>query len=220
MLTEDYLSIVDAIAAQKAEDHLPEGLDPTLYAGYQQQLRILAQTYNSTGTAVLELPFSGRSSFSLVNLHELSRGSVHISPDDDGTSDTGRGDVEPVVDYRALVNPVDNQVNAIMVAFVRRFFASEAMVDALAPVEVRPGLEEYPDGSDELDGWLRRTITPSTGHPVGTCSLGPLELGGVVGPDLTVYGTRKLSIADNSVMPLIPGTHTSSTAYAIGEKVS
>ncbi|KEZ44088.1 hypothetical protein SAPIO_CDS3845 [Scedosporium apiospermum] len=220
VLTPDYADIASAIASQKAEDHLPEGLDPTIYAGYQQQLKVLSQTYNSTGTAILELPFSGRSSFSLVNLHELSRGSVHISPDDDGTTDTGRGDVEPVVDYRTLVNPIDNEVNAIFVAFVRSFFGSEYMVENLAPVELTPGIDEYPDGSEELDGWLRRVLSPSTGHPVGTCSLAPLELGGVVGPDLRVYGTRRLSVADNSVMPLIPGTHTSSTAYAIGEKAA
>jgi choline dehydrogenase-like flavoprotein len=103
---------------------------------------------------------------------------------------------------------------------VRHFFASEYLVENLAPVELTPGVEDYPDGSEELDGWLRRVLSPSTGHPVGTCSLAPLELGGVIGPDLRVYGTRRLSVADNSVMPLIPGTHTSSTAYAIGEKAA
>lgn len=39
-------------------------------------------------------------------------------------------------------------------------------------------------------------------------------------PDLTVHGTVGLSVADNSIMPLVPGAHTSSTAYAIGEKAS
>jgi choline dehydrogenase-like flavoprotein len=61
--------------------------------------------------------------------------------------------------------------------------------------------------------------SPTTAHPIGTAAMAPRELGGVVGPDLTVYGTRKLSVADNSIIPLIPSTHTSSTAYAIGEKV-
>ncbi|SPO01222.1 uncharacterized protein DNG_03969 [Cephalotrichum gorgonifer] len=220
VLTPDYASIVDEILAQKPEDLLPEGLDPTIYAGYGEHLKVLAALYNSTGAAVLEVPFSGRSTFSIVNLKELSRGSVHISPEDDGIDEFGRGNVEPVVDYRALSNPIDNRINAIFVSFMRQFLSSEAMVEALDPVEVSPGLEEYPDGSEELDGWLRRVLNPSTGHPVGTCSLGPIELAGVVGPDLTVYGTRKLSVADNSIMPVIPGTHTSSTAYAIGEKAA
>lgn len=217
VLTENHTSIVEEILAQDPKDLLPEGLDPTIYAGYAAKLKVLAAQYNGTTAALLEIPFSGRSGFSLVNLKELSRGSVHISPEDDGA---GRGDAEPVVDYRTLVNPVDNRVNAIFVSFIRRFFASDALVEALNPVEVSPGAEDYPDGSDELDGWLRQVLTPSTGHPVGTCSLGPIELGGVVGADLTVYGTRGLSVADNSVIPILPGTHTSSTAYAIGEKVS
>ena len=220
VLTANHTSIVEEILAQDPEDLLPEGLDPTIYAGYAQQLKVLAAQYNGTTAAVMEVPFSGRAGFSVVNLKELSRGSVHIAPDDDGTTEFGRGDVEPLVDYRTLSNPIDNRVNAIFVAFLRGFFASEAMVEALDPVEVSPGVEDYPDGSEELDGWLRRVLTGSTGHPVGTCTMGPIELGGVVDAELRVYGTRGLSVADNSIMPVIPGTHTSSTAYAIGEKVS
>lgn len=220
VLTDNHTAIVDEILAQDPEELLPEGLDPTIYAGYAQQLKVLAAQYNGTTAAVLEVPFSGRAGFSVVNLKELSRGSVHISPDDDGTDEHGRGDSEPVVDYRALSNPIDNRINAIFVSFIRRFIASKAMVEALDPVETTPGAEDYPDGSEELDGWLRQVLSPSTGHPVGTCSMAPIELGGVVGSDLTVYGTRGLSVADNSIIPIIPGTHTSSTAYAIGEKVS
>lgn len=217
VLTENHTSIVEEILAQDPEDLLPEGLDPTIYAGYAEQLKVLAAQYNGTTAAVLEVPFSGHSGFSIVNLKELSRGSVHISPDDDGSA---RGDAEPIVDYRTLANPIDNRVNALFVSFLRRFFASDAMVEALDPLEASPGVEEYPDGSDELDGWLRQVLSPSTGHPVGTCSMAPIDLGGVVGADLRVYGTTGLSVADNSIMPIIPGTHTSSTAYAIGEKVS
>jgi choline dehydrogenase-like flavoprotein len=73
---------------------------------------------------------------------------------------------------------------------------------------------------DELKALIARMMSPSTAHPIGTAAMAPRELGGVVGPELTVYGTSKLSIADNSIIPLIPSTHTSSTAYAIGEKVS
>lgn len=47
-----------------------------------------------------------------------------------------------------------------------------------------------------------------------------LELGGVVDPELKVYGVKGLRIVDASIMPMIIGSHTSSTVYAVAEKVS
>jgi len=47
----------------------------------------------------------------------------------------------------------------------------------------------------------------------------PRHLGGVVSPELLVYGTKHLSVVDASIMPMISGTHLSATAYAIAEKV-
>ena len=40
-------------------------------------------------------------------------------------------------------------------------------------------------------------------HPVGTCSMLPKELGGVVDPCLRVYGTKKLRVVDASILPLV-----------------
>lgn len=40
---------------------------------------------------------------------------------------------------------------------------------------------------------------------VGIASLAPRKLGGTVGPDLTIYGTTKLSVAANSIMALFMG---------------
>lgn len=63
-------------------------------------------------------------------------------------------------------------------------------------------------------------MRPSTAHPIGTCSMLPRELGGVVGSDLRVYGTERLRVVDASVMPLLPGAYTQQSTYAIAEKVS
>ncbi len=48
----------------------------------------------------------------------------------------------------------------------------------------------------------------------------PLALGGVVDPELQVYGTENLRVVDAGVMPLIPGAHLQATVYAVAEKVS
>lgn len=46
----------------------------------------------------------------------------------------------------------------------------------------------------------------------------PRELGGVVDPQLKVYGTANVRVIDASIFPLIPGTHTQATTYAVAEK--
>lgn len=123
--------------------------------------------------------------------------------------------MEPIADYRALTNPIDVELNRVLLKFLREFVGSEAMVEVFDPTEESPLLDE---ASDEFEEWLRETLNPSVAHPSGTCALGPREMGGVVGPQLRVHGTKKLRVADCSIMTLVPGTHTSSTAYAIGEK--
>ena len=72
------------------------------------------------------------------------------------------------------------------------------------------------------EDWLlnQNKLMASNGHSVGTAAMMPRELGGVVDNKLRVYGTLGLSIADTSIIPLLPGTHTQTTAYAIGEKAA
>jgi choline dehydrogenase-like flavoprotein len=209
--------IVEKMLAQETDQYLREGIDPTVVAGYVEQKKTLARQFKSDASTLLEIPFSGGSSFSIVLCKCLSRGTIHISPDDDGTAATGRGNAEPIVDYRSFSNPLDLELTVELLRGARDLMASEPMVEAFAPVETSPGAGLT---GDELKAWIAGRISPSTGHPIGTAALGPRELGGVVGPDLRVYGTRGLSVADNSIMPLIPSTHTSSTAYAIGEKAA
>lgn len=209
--------IVQALDAQEPGEHLPEGTDPTVLAGYVQQKATLARQLQSDASTLLEVPFSGGASFSIVLCKCLSRGTIHISPDDDGIDPNGRGNAEPLVDYRSFSNPLDLDLVVELLKGTRQFMTSEAMIEALDPVETSPGADMTDD--EQLKTWIASRISPSTGHPIGTAKLGPRELGGVVRPNLTVYGTKGLSVADNSIMPLIPSTHTSSTAYAIGEKV-
>jgi choline dehydrogenase-like flavoprotein len=42
----------------------------------------------------------------------------------------------------------------------------------------------------------------------------------VVDPELRVYGIRNLRVADGSIMPEIPASHTNSVIFMIGEKAS
>ncbi|KAJ0153841.1 hypothetical protein HZ326_3741 [Fusarium oxysporum f. sp. albedinis] len=57
-------------------------------------------------------------------------------------------------------------------------------------------------------------------HPSGTAAMMPLELGGVADPELKVYGTCNLRIADASIMPLILLAHLQASVYGIAEKAA
>ncbi|KAF2462356.1 choline dehydrogenase [Lineolata rhizophorae] len=202
-------AIADTLEAQDPAEYLPEDLDETLVAGFAAQKNAMVRQWRSTKSAILEFPFSGRPGSSVVMLKPASRGTVYLDPVD--------VEGEPVVDYRALSNPVDLTTNKELLGFARRFFNTPTMAQ-LTPVERSPGAEVASD--EEIEAWLLRTLSPTVVHPTGTAALMPQELGGVVGPDLLVYGVKGISVADNSILTLLPGTHTSSGAYAIGEKAA
>jgi len=212
--------ILMAIQIQMANPfaYLPSNIHDSLVVGYVEQLKVLGQLYATPSSAIMEFPFSGNSLFYPIFLKPLSRGTVLLDPHDDGVSPLGRGNMEPQVDYRTRSNPLDVQVTAQMLKWVRRFMESPAIANTFHPVEVQPGPNVTSD--EDIQRYIASTGTPGNGHPCGTARLGALDLGGVLAADLTVYGVRGLSVADASAIPLIPGAHTSATVYAIAEKVS
>lgn len=56
-------------------------------------------------------------------------------------------------------------------------------------------------------------------HVSCSCPMLPLSQGGVVDPELLVYGTQNLRIVDASIMPMIPAGHLQAIVYGIAEKV-
>ncbi|KAI6343896.1 hypothetical protein MCOR28_004465 [Pyricularia oryzae] len=46
------------------------------------------------------------------------------------------------------------------------------------------------------------------------------ELGGVVDPELKVYGTRNVRVVDMSIFPLQFSGHPQSTLYAVAERAA
>ena len=57
-------------------------------------------------------------------------------------------------------------------------------------------------------------------HPVGTAAMMARELGGVVDPELRVYGTANVRVVDASVLPFQVCGHLTSTLYAVAERAA
>nr|CAD7449762.1 unnamed protein product [Timema bartmani] len=84
-----------------------------------------------------------------------------------------------------------------------------------------PGCESFEHGTDEYWACAIRQLTTSLHHQVGTCRMGPPEdPATVVDARLRVLGVQGLRVADCSIIPLIPASHTMAPAYMIGEKVA
>lgn len=57
-------------------------------------------------------------------------------------------------------------------------------------------------------------------HLVGTASMLPKELGGVVDTNLVVYGTENVRVVDASVLPGQISGHLTSLIYAVSERAA
>ena len=207
-VTLNYISIIAIAASLSTSSLYPSDIDPSIIAGYEAQRNIILNLYNSTATAVVETGFTSHSEIPLTLSKPLSRGTISISNRDPLNP--------PMVDWGALTNPADVEVMVAALRKQRELMATQAMQE-LGPIELSPGLNVTIDA--DIRAALRQQMQPTYAHLCSPCSMMKRELGGVVGPDLLVYGTKALSVVDASIMPLIPSTHTSATVYAIAEKV-
>lgn len=207
---DTYEDIVKAYESEDPAAYLPQGTHPTIVAGYKTQQSALASILRSQDSGTYNVMLRGANAEGgNVDLHPVSRGSVNINPLSPIFS-------EPVVDYRIFSNPTDMAVLIEFMRFTRRYYAGPTMAK-FQPRETAPGLNVT--SSEGLAAFIRNVVWSSTFHPVGTCSMLPIELGGVVGVDLRVYGVERLRVVDASVMPMLPGAYTQQSTYVIAEKV-
>lgn len=203
--------IAERFEAQDPAAYLPSSTDKAVVAGYKAQQKALAKSMRSKNSATYNFFLrGGYEEGSVIYLHPVSRGTVHINRADPFFS-------PPEVDYRALSNPTDLEVLLEFTPFTRRFFYETRMKE-LGPVELSPGA--HVTAPEDIEAWLRGLMVPSSFHPVGTAAMMPRCLGGVVDEDLLVYGVKQLSVVDASMMPDLPGSYTQQTVYAVAEKVS
>ena len=205
------VEIIESITKEERLQNLPHmyAANPTLYAGYQKQLSILAQAYGSNKSAVIGTPIAGDGYSLLILQKPVSRGTITLDPSNPFGANAQ-------VDYGTLKDPLDLKVLIGMIEFTRKWYKSEAM-KRVTPVEHSPGLaiSSYVD----LEKYVRGQAESTIGHQSGTTAMMPLELGGVVDPGLLVYGIKRLSVVDASMIPLVPSTNLCSTVYAVAEKV-
>lgn len=185
--------------------YLPSGLDSTIVAGYAAQKASLVQRLAQNNVAAYEILNNNAGSLTLAVMHPFSRGTCHIN--------SANPFQPPAIDPRWLSNPVDKQILIEALYFNRQILATPPMAE-LQPAQFVP-----PVGADEaaliqvINNGIRTEF-----HPSGTCAMLPLEQGGVLDPELRVWGTQNLRVADASVFPMIPAAHLQAVVYGVAEK--
>lgn len=193
---------------------------PSVLAGWAAQHAAFLPLYTSQFTGVTEIGFNTGPAIPVVLVKPLSRGFVAAAKQINNTSPLP---APPIIDYGAFLAPSDLQVVIEGVRLARDLVQTEAARAAFGAdtVEVLPAPgSDGTESDEELAALLRAQAQAQNNHPVGTCAMMPRELGGVVRPDLRVYGVEGLSVVDASVMPLIPAAHTAATVYAVAEKAA
>ncbi|KAI0055699.1 alcohol oxidase [Artomyces pyxidatus] len=139
-------------------------------------------------------------------LHPLSRGSVHIASSDPLAS--------PDIDLGILAEPADLDVLVSALRFCRKLAGTEPYKVAFKG-DFEPPADVQSD--EALRAWAQDRVEPFF-HTVGTAPMLPLESGGVVDPNLKVYGTRNIRVVDASIIPIQLSCPPMATVYAIAEK--
>lgn len=212
-VTPKWKSIVSAIKGQKTADFLPAAYknNANLLRGFEAAKQITAELLSGTKAAAAEFPMNAFGLAIAAIQRPLSRGYVAIDP----KNPTGN----PIVQFNTFQNPADKTMMLEAIKWTRRHWQNP-ILQRWSPVELTPGAAAQTDDEIVHELLKQSALTGTFAHQSGTCSMLPERYGGCVGSDLRVYGTRKLSIVDASIIPLIPATHLQATMYAIAEKAS
>jgi choline dehydrogenase-like flavoprotein len=146
---------------------------------------------------------------SVVVTHPFSRGSVHIDP----SNPTGT----PIIDLGLFESEIDHEIMVEGLKFMQKLIAQPSLRDDAGTRAIAPSPDIVSD--EDMKEYARQSCFTSY-HPIGTASMLPREEGGVVDPNLLVYGTANLRIADASIMPVHISAHPMATVYAIAEKAA
>jgi choline dehydrogenase len=204
-ITNTTWNIVDA--ARTGSRYWPSTYDSTLRHGYELQFDYTISRLLSNTTPAYEILNNNGGGLDVALMHPLSRGTVVLASADPFAA--------PLIDPRWLVNPFDTQVLVTAMQFNQRILNTPAIQ------QLQPSYNAVPrDASVEvLTAYLKNNLKTEY-HYSGTCAMMPRQLGGVVDPNLLVYGTKNVRVVDTSIFPIIPGAHLQAVTYAVAEKVS
>ncbi|KAJ7493606.1 alcohol oxidase [Mycena latifolia] len=184
---------------------------------YDAQLKMLQTGKNpflelvvvpTGGVAASPAPGVSYTTIAVMQLHPFGRGSVHINSTDPLAS--------PVIDPRFLEVPFDAEILIKAAQWAREWMGTAPMAAVVEAFDQPSGSVNSPAAWDSFV----RSHTQSTNHPMGTTAMAPRSMGGVVDPQLKVYGLANVRIIDAGIFPFTISVPIQPTVYAIAEKAA
>ncbi|KAJ7768631.1 alcohol oxidase [Mycena maculata] len=142
-------------------------------------------------------------------LTPLSRGHIHINSSDPFA--------DPRITPRFLTDEFDVKVAVQVAKASRSLYSTAPFAPIIAEVVVDAVAANATDA--EWAAWYESTAYGAS-HWLGSSAMRPRASGGVVSPELEVYGTSGLRVVDASVIPFQLTCHSMPAVYAISQKAA
>ncbi|KAL0572778.1 hypothetical protein V5O48_009191 [Marasmius crinis-equi] len=199
------------VEGQFSESLIPS-TSPEVLAGARAIYDARAKTILSSQVGQIELMFGmmfeNSMSIGVAIQQPFSQGRVYIN--------SSSAFDHPIVDPSYLSHPADKIILRQGVRAARNIGVMPALSGDLQG-EISPGSIVASD--DDIEKWLAGQS--STGyHPSSSCAMLPQSKGGVVDPNLKVYGLNNVRVADASVFPFVFSSHLGAPVYGLAEQAA
>lgn len=205
--TADSSSIVRIAQSQDPAALLGSSAHSSLVRGFAKQRKAIIKSINNV--VVGGVSWNTGPVTSIYMTRPFSRGSVKINS-------TSIFDA-PLIDYGALTDRTDLEILYAIYMKNRKLMSTPDM-SVLGPIETAPAPEM--NDPNDIKTAIKKALAPSNAHQCCTAAMMSREDGGVVDPQNRVYGTKRLSVVDASIWPLVVGGGPQASVYAGAEKAA
>ncbi|KAH9041270.1 GMC oxidoreductase [Lactarius pseudohatsudake] len=207
-----------ASSASNSPALLGDGQDTTVISGYEAIYNVTQQLLNSPlGHVEVLLSLTGGGPTVAIQValqRPFSQGSLYITTNNPFDYPT----IDPkYLSHTAASGDITDRILLRAGAkFARQIAQTQPLAGALI-AELSPGTDVNTD--DTWDNWVAQSVGTEF-HPSSTCAMLPLAQGGVVDPDLHVYGLANVRVADSSVFPIQFAAHLMAPTYGLAEQAA